>query len=65
MPVRAAAGPHWLPYIEVEDCDAAAAAVERLGGKLTLEPTEMEGVGTFADAEDPYGAAFAVIRSVQ
>ncbi|MGW6205756.1 VOC family protein [Streptomyces sp. NPDC055089] len=65
VPVRAAAGPHWLPYIEVEDCDAVAAAVERLGGKLTLEPTEMEGVGTFADVEDPYGAAFAVIRSIQ
>ncbi|MEU9203805.1 VOC family protein [Streptomyces sp. NPDC048332] len=65
VPVRAAAGPHWLPYIEVEDCDGAARAVEQLGGKLTLEPTEMEGVGTFANVEDPYGAAFAVIRGVQ
>lgn len=65
VPVRAATGPHWLPYIEVEDCDATVASVERLGGKLTLEPTEMEGVGTFAHVTDPSGAAFAVIRSVQ
>ncbi|MER7722875.1 VOC family protein [Streptomyces sp. NPDC096323] len=65
VPVRAVAGPHWLPYIEVDDCDAAAAEVERLGGKLTLEPMEMEGVGTFANVADPYGAAFAVIKSAQ
>ncbi|MEU1346610.1 VOC family protein [Streptomyces sp. NPDC005795] len=65
VPVRAVAGPHWLPYIEVEDCDATVAAVERLGGKLTLEPLETEGVGTFAHVTDPSGAAFAVIRSVQ
>ncbi|WUW20273.1 VOC family protein [Streptomyces sp. NBC_01463] len=65
VPVRAAAGTHWLPYIEVDDCDATVAAVERLGGKLTLEPLEMEGVGTFANVADPYGAAFAVIKSAQ
>lgn len=65
VPVRAAQGPHWLPYIEVDDCDAAVAEVERLGGKLTLEPLEMEGVGKFANVADPYGAAFAVIKSAQ
>lgn len=63
VPVRAAEGPHWLPYIEVGDCDAAVAEVERLGGKLTLEPLEMADVGAFAHVTDPYGAAFAVIRS--
>lgn len=65
VPVRAAVGPHWLPYIEVGDCEATVATVERLGGKLTLEPMEMEGVGTFAHVADPSGAAFAVIRSIQ
>ncbi|MEU6018625.1 VOC family protein [Streptomyces sp. NPDC047515] len=60
---RAVAGPHWLPYFEVDDCDAAVADVERLGGKLTLEPLEMEGVGTFADVADPDGAEFALIKS--
>ncbi|MFB7223318.1 VOC family protein [Streptomyces sp. NPDC056227] len=56
-------GPHWLPYFEVDDCDATVADVERLGGKLTLEPMEMEGVGKFANVADPYGAQFAVIKS--
>jgi predicted enzyme related to lactoylglutathione lyase len=60
---RAVAGSHWLPYFEVEDCDAAVARVERLGGKLTLEPMEMEGVGAFAHVADPDGAEFALIKS--
>ncbi|MEV5202559.1 VOC family protein [Streptomyces sp. NPDC053720] len=64
MPTRAVAGPHWLPYFEVDDCDEAAADVERLGGRLTLEPMEMEGVGKFAGAADPEGAEFALIKSV-
>ncbi|MCM2410414.1 MULTISPECIES: VOC family protein [unclassified Streptomyces] len=63
VPVRAVVGPHWLPYIEVDDCDAAVAEAERLGGRLTREPLEVRGVGTFADVTDPYGAAFAVIKS--
>lgn len=60
---RAVAGSHWLPYFEVEDCDAAVAQVERLGGKLSLEPMEMEDVGKFAHAADPDGAEFALITS--
>lgn len=56
-------GPRCLPYFEVDDCDATVADVERLGGKLTLEPMEMEGVGQFANVADPYGAQFAVIKS--
>ncbi|MFF8914363.1 VOC family protein [Streptomyces sp. NPDC015032] len=62
---RAVAGPHWLPYFEVDDCDAAVAEVQRLGGRLTLEPMEMAGVGTFADVADPDGAEFALIKSAQ
>ncbi|MFD0022634.1 VOC family protein [Streptomyces sp. NPDC058382] len=63
VPVRAVTGPHWLPYIEVDDCDATVTEAERLGGKLTLEPLEMDGVGKFANLTDPCGAAFAVIKS--
>ncbi|MFF1832608.1 VOC family protein [Streptomyces sp. NPDC058231] len=62
-PVQAVPGPHWLPYFEVDDCDATVADVERLGGKLTRAPVEKAGVGTFADVADPFGAHFAVIRS--
>ena len=65
VPTQAVLGPHWLPYFEVEDCDAAVADVERLGGKLTLEPMDMHGVGKLANVADPYGAHFAVIRSAE
>ncbi|MET9657269.1 VOC family protein [Streptomyces sp. NPDC006510] len=63
VPTQAVAGPHWLPYFEVDDCDEAAEDVERLGGKVTLEPMEMEGVGKFANVADPDGAEFALIKS--
>ncbi|MER5615508.1 VOC family protein [Streptomyces sp. NPDC002215] len=63
VPTRAVAGSHWLPYFEVADCDEAVADVERLGGRPTLEPTEMEGVGKFANVADPDGAEFALIKS--
>ncbi|MFC9247885.1 VOC family protein [Streptomyces sp. NPDC057136] len=62
--VRAEAdrGPHWLPYFTVEDCDAASAESERLGGSVTVAPQDIEGVGRIAHLADPFGAAFAVIK---
>ncbi|MET7550635.1 VOC family protein [Streptomyces sp. NPDC005078] len=65
VPTQAVLGPHWLPYFEVDDCDAAVADVERLGGELTLEPMDMHGVGKLANVADPYGAHFAVIKSAE
>ena len=65
VPTPAVLGPHWLPYFEVDDGDAAVADVERLGGELTLEPMDMPGVGKLANVADPYGAHFAVIKSAE
>ncbi|GFN00493.1 hypothetical protein Sfulv_53030 [Streptomyces fulvorobeus] len=62
VPAGADRGPHWLPYFTVEDCDAASARAERLGGGVTVAPQEIEGVGRIAHLADPFGAAFAVIR---
>ncbi|MHB9857805.1 VOC family protein [Streptomyces sp. YIM S03343] len=56
-------GPHWLPYFEVADADAAVAKAQELGGKVTMPATSMEGVGRIARLTDPYGARFAVIKS--
>ncbi|MFI1395562.1 VOC family protein [Streptomyces sp. NPDC020681] len=56
-------GPYWLPYFEVEDCDAAVAKTEELGGKIRMAPVEMEGIGRFAKLADPWGARFAVMKS--
>ncbi|MFE6127357.1 VOC family protein [Streptomyces sp. NPDC056437] len=55
-------GPYWLPYFEVEDCDAAVAKAEQLGGRVTMPVVEAEGVGRFASLADPAGARFAVMQ---
>ncbi|MGY0488469.1 VOC family protein [Streptomyces sp. WG-D5] len=47
-------------YFTVEDCDAAVATVQRLGGKLHFGPTDSP-FGRFAAVADPQGAAFSVI----
>lgn len=51
---------HWMVYFAVEDCNAAVARVEELGGKVVAPPTEVP-PGTFAVVNDPQGAAFSVI----
>ena len=54
--------PNWVVYFGVDDCDAAAAEAERLGGKTLFPAMEVENVGRFAFLQDPLGAAFAVIQ---
>ena len=64
-PEMAAAGAttRWVPYFEVGDCDAAAAAVTANGGTMIVPASDIPGVGRFAVALDPDGAQFAVIAS--
>jgi hypothetical protein len=52
--------PHWLPYLAVDDVDAAAAKVKELGGNIMGPPMDIPDVGRFAVAMDPTGAAFAI-----
>lgn len=54
---------NWLTYFAVDDCDAAVAKVEELGGSVLLRPMDVESVGRFAVAVDPYGAHFGVIKN--
>ena len=51
---------HWMIYFAVDDCQAAVAKVEALGGQLMVQPTEVP-PGTFAVVKDPQGAVFSVI----
>jgi predicted enzyme related to lactoylglutathione lyase len=53
----------WLPYVEVADCDAAAAKAHKLGATLAVPPTDIENIGRFSVFVDPQGAALAVIKS--
>jgi predicted enzyme related to lactoylglutathione lyase len=53
--------PHWMIYFTVEDCDAAAAKVEELGGSVGVPPSDIP-FGRFAVVSDPSGAYFSVMR---
>lgn len=53
--------PNWSIYFGVQDCDAAVAKSEWLGGSLLAPAMELAGVGRFAHLQDPQGAVFAVI----
>ncbi|MGP4007132.1 VOC family protein [Streptomyces sp. 4N124] len=63
-PAEAESGPYWLPYFEVEDTDAVVAKARELGGGVRMPATDAAGVGRMAKLVDPYGARFAVIKSV-
>jgi predicted enzyme related to lactoylglutathione lyase/membrane protease YdiL (CAAX protease family) len=54
--------PHWMVYFAVDDCDAKAALAETLGGKVLMPPTDVPGVGRFAQLQDPQGAAFSIVQ---
>lgn len=55
-------GPHWMTYFEVEDTDAAAAKVVRLGGRVVQPPREGLS-GRLATVADPEGAVFTLVHS--
>lgn len=58
------AGPHWLPYVAVDDPDATVARAKRNGGKVHVEATDIPGVGRFAVIEDPTGGFLAVMKAM-
>jgi predicted enzyme related to lactoylglutathione lyase len=51
--------PAWSVWFSVDDCDAAAAGVESLGGSVLMPPNDMD-FGRGAVLADPQGAAFAI-----
>jgi len=55
------AHPTWLGYIHVPDVDAAAASIERAGGK-TLMTRDVPNVGRIAMVTDPQGAPFYIMK---
>ncbi|WP_282798149.1 VOC family protein [Streptomyces sp. CC224B] len=52
---------HFLSYFCVADCDATAAAVRRLGGRVRTEPFDIP-YGRVAVLADNQGAAFGVLQ---
>jgi uncharacterized protein len=54
--------PNWAVYIMVDDLDATAAAVARLGGKVMVPPTAAGEMGRFIVVQDPQGAVFTAMQ---
>jgi uncharacterized protein len=57
--------PHWMPYFQVDACDAVAANATAAGGRVHVPPNDIPNVGRFAMLADPQGATFAVIKIVR
>jgi predicted enzyme related to lactoylglutathione lyase len=56
------APPSWAGYIAVDDCDAAADKIKRLGGQVIRAPDDIPEVGRFAVVADPQGAVFEIMK---
>lgn len=54
--------PHWMPYIQVSNCDATCETAKEHGGRVYMPAKDLEDVGRFAILADPQGAAFAIFQ---
>ena len=53
----------WCYYFEVDDVEAAAERVKQAGGTVVQGPMDVPGGSRVAQAKDPQGAAFALVKS--
>jgi predicted enzyme related to lactoylglutathione lyase len=51
----------WLPYVVIDDCDAAVARAKRMGGDVKAEANTIEGIGRLAIVGDSVGAVIGLI----
>ena len=54
--------PGWQGHIHVPDVDDFAKRVTKAGGHILRQPSDIPGVGRFALASDPHGAAFILFK---
>lgn len=54
--------PRWLGYVSVNDVDATADEIRRLGGAVHVPPTDIPNVGRFSVVADPQMAALVLVR---
>ena len=53
----------WVPYLSVEDVDAAVALTVSAGGAAVVEPLDLASIGRAAAITDPQGAVLGLLRS--
>ncbi|MGY8635852.1 VOC family protein [Bradyrhizobium sp. 14AA] len=58
---RLGATPRWMGYVAVDDLDATAAQIRRLGGTILVPPTDTN-IGRIAVVADPQDATFGLIK---
>jgi hypothetical protein len=61
-PMQPGTPPFWMGHVSCESVDAAATATETAGGKVLVEPVDMQ-VGRYALAQDPQGAIIGFYHS--
>ncbi len=59
---RMGAEPRWLGYVAVNDVDAAAHRIRKLGGAVHVPPHDIPDIGRFSVVADPQTATFALIK---
>jgi uncharacterized protein len=59
---RADVVPKWIGYVGVDDVDAAADQVKRLGGAVYVPPTNVPGISRFSVVADPQQATFVLFK---
>ena len=57
--------PHWMIYIQVDDCDASTAKAQELGARVYMGPMTMENVGRMTVLADPQGAVLALFQPMR
>jgi predicted enzyme related to lactoylglutathione lyase len=58
---RLGATPRWVGYVAVDDMDATAAQIRRLGGAIFVPPTDSN-IGRISVVADPQKATFALVK---
>jgi uncharacterized protein len=56
------ARPSWVGYVGVNDVDATAARITRLGGAVHVPPTDVSDISRFAVFTDPQSARLALFK---
>jgi uncharacterized protein len=56
------ARPAWLGYVAVDDVDAAADRIKRLGGAVHVPPTDVPNISRFSIFADPQAARLALLK---
>jgi uncharacterized protein len=60
---RLGATPRWVGYVAVDDMDATAAQIRRLGGTILVPPTDSN-IGRISVVADPQRATFALVTGL-